>query len=48
MKAVLLNNPALKDAEDDASHLDIIDHSDCVYGDRPLTIDVDDIIGNDL
>ena len=48
MKDVLLNEPALTDAEDDINHLDTIDHANCVYGDRPLTIDVDDLLSDDL
>ena len=48
LKDVLLHNPGLKDAEDDINHLDTIDHTNCVYGDRPLTIDVDDFISGDL
>ena len=48
MKNVLLNDPALNDAKDDISHLDNIDHTNCAYGDRPLTIDVDKIVSNDL
>ena len=47
MKDVLLNDPALTNAEDDINHLDTIDHAKCVYGDRPLTIDVDDLLGDD-
>eukprot|EP00092_Neocalanus_flemingeri_P104808 GFUD01134288.1.p1 GENE.GFUD01134288.1~~GFUD01134288.1.p1 ORF type:complete len:259 (+),score=65.24 GFUD01134288.1:92-778(+) len=48
MKNVLLSDPALNDAEDDVSHLDAIDHADCKYGDRPLTIDVDKVVNSDL
>ena len=48
MKDVLLNDPALTNAEDDINHLDTIDHANCLYGDRPLTIDVDDFISGDL
>jgi hypothetical protein len=48
MKDVLLNDPALTNAEDDISHLDTIDHANCVYGDRPLTIDVEDLLSEDL
>ena len=47
MKDVLLNDPALTNAEDDINHLDTIDHANCVYGDRPLTIDVDDLLNDD-
>eukprot|EP00092_Neocalanus_flemingeri_P032865 GFUD01035743.1.p1 GENE.GFUD01035743.1~~GFUD01035743.1.p1 ORF type:complete len:123 (+),score=33.15 GFUD01035743.1:603-971(+) len=48
MKNVLLTDPALNDAKDDISHLDAIDHADCKYGDRPLTIDVDKVVNSDL
>ena len=45
MKDILVSEPSLSDAEHDVQHLDLIDHDHCVYGDRPLTIDVDDTIG---
>jgi len=45
MKDILLAEPALSDAEHDVDHLDVIDHDNCVYSGRPLTIDVDDTIG---
>ena len=45
MKDLLLSEPALSNAQHEVEHLDVIDQSDCVYGERPLTIDVDDTIG---
>ena len=47
MKDVLLNDAAIIDAEEDIKHLDTIDHANCVYGDRPLTVDVDDLLSDD-
>ena len=47
MKDVLLNDPALTNAEDYINQLDIIDHATCVYGDNPLTVDVDDLLSDD-
>ena len=48
MKDVLLNDAAITDEEEDIKHLDTIDHANCVYGDRPLTIDVADLLSEDL
>merc|ERR1719308_415490 len=39
MKDLLLSEPALSNAQHEVEHLDVIDQSDCVYGERPLTID---------
>ena len=48
MKDVLLNDAAIIDAEEDIKHLDTIRHANCVYGDRPLIIDVDDLLSDHL